>query len=222
MATGWRNPKHDLHEEAKTVLEQGVALSLALLTMIFLTYKSFDVQAYEGSGQTDVILIEDIPETEQLKKPPPPQRPQIPVAVESDDIPDDVTIMDTEIDLDAPPPPPPPPPGASKRREVSPTFLAWEVAAEVIEPKVQPIYPDIAQKAGVEGMVVLQIVVDEKGNVLDAVVVLASPAGIFEDAALEAIYKWKFTPAMQRDNPIKVKMAQRIIFQLTAGRPPPE
>ncbi len=222
MATGWRNPKHDLHEEAKTVLEQGVVLSLALLTMIFLTYKTFDVQAYEGSGETKMIMIEDIPETEQLKKPPPPQRPQIPVAVESDDIPDDVTIMDTEIDLNAPPPPPPPPPGASKRREVSPTFLAWEVTAEVIEPKAQPIYPDIAKKAGVEGMVVIQIVIDEKGNVLEAVVVLASPSGIFEDAALEAIYKWKFTPAMQRDNPIKVQMAQRIIFRLTAGQPPPE
>lgn len=220
MATGWRNPKHDLHEEAKTVLEQGVALSLALLTMIFLTYKSFDVQAYEGEGTTEIIQIEEIPETEQLKKPPPPQRPQIPVAVESDDIPDDVTIMDTEIDLDAPPPPPPPPPGATKKREESPIFLAWEEAPEVIR-KPPPEYPEIAKKAGVEGTVILQIVIDEKGDVLEAEVVVANPPGIFEDAALEAIYKWKFKPARQRDNPIKVRMAQRIIFQLTAGQPPP-
>ncbi len=105
MATGWRNPKHDLAEQSKVVIEQGFALSLALLTMIFLTYKTFEVQAYVGEGTTEYVNIEEIPETEQMKKPPPPQRPQIPVPTESEDIPEDVTIMDTELDLDAPPPP---------------------------------------------------------------------------------------------------------------------
>ncbi|MFC1629428.1 hypothetical protein ACFL3H_10025, partial [Gemmatimonadota bacterium] len=69
MATGWRNPKHDLAEESKVVIEQGFALSLALITMVFLTYKSFEVQAYEGTGETEIIQIEEIPETEQMKKP---------------------------------------------------------------------------------------------------------------------------------------------------------
>lgn len=220
MATGWRNPKHDLSEESKVVIEQGFALSLALITMIFLTYKTFEVQAYEGSGEMEYVEIEEIPETEQMKKPPPPQRPQIPVPTESEDIPEDVTIMDTELDLDAPPPPPPPPPGASRQREESPIFLSWEEGPEAIK-RVKPVYPPMAVKAGVEGKVILNIVVDEKGDVLEATIVMASPPGIFEDAAIAAMLQWKFKPAMQRDQPIKVRLGYPIEFVLTDHRPPP-
>ena len=218
MASGWRNPNHDLKEQSKTVFEQSVALSLALVTMVFLTYQSFDVQAYQGSGETDIFEMEDIPETQQLKKPPPPQRPQIPIATESEDIPDDVTIMDTELDLDAPPPPPPPPPGARQSDE-SPIFMAYE-EAPVLTKLVKPKYPDIARKAGVEGKVFMTIVVDEKGNVIDAQVIVAQPPGIFEDAALEAIFQWKYKPARQRDKPIKVRVGQAMEFTLKDGKPP--
>ena len=212
MASGWRNPKFDLKLQSRTVFEQAIALSLALCSMVFLTYQTFDVQAYEGSGETEIIQIEDIPETQQLKKPPPPQRPQIPIATESEDIPDDVTIMDTEIDLDAPPPPPPPPPGKGDSEE-SPIFMAWEEAPVLIK-QVKPKYPEIARKAGVEGRVILQIVVDEKGNVIEAVPVVATPPGIFEEAAVEAIMQWKFKPAKQRDKAIKVRMGQTMVFTL--------
>ena len=212
MASGWRNPKFDLKLQSRTVFEQAMALSLALCSMVFLTYQTFEVQAYEGSGETEIIQIEDIPETQQLKKPPPPQRPQIPIATESEDIPDDVTIMDTDIDLDAPPPPPPPPPGRAGYEE-SPIFLAWEEAPQLIK-MVKPSYPEIARKAGVEGKVILQIVVDERGNVLEAQVIVAQPPGIFEDAAIEAIMQWKFKPAKQRDKPIKVRMGQTMDFTL--------
>ena len=218
MATVWRNPNQDLAEKSKAVFEQGLTLSIALVTMVFLTYQTFEVQAYEGSGETQIIEIEEIPETEQLKKPPPPQRPQIPVATESEDIPEDVTIMDTEIDLDAPPPPPPPPPGAS-RREDSPVFFSWEEAPE-LRKIVKPRYPEIARKAGVEGKVILLIIVDEQGNVLSATVVLAEPPGIFEQVAIDAVLQYKFKPARQRDKAIKVQMGHTIIFTLQ-DRPPP-
>ena len=211
MATAWRNPKFDIKLQSKTVFEQATALALALCTMVFLTYRTFEVQAYEGSGETEIISIEEIPETHQLKKPPPPQRPQIPIATESEDVPEDVTIMDTELDLDAPPPPPPPPPGATTSE--SPIFMAWEEAPELIK-MVKPKYPEIARKAGVEGRVVLQIVVDEKGNVLEAVPIVATPPGIFEDAAIEAMMQWKFKPAKQRDKAIKVRMGQTMEFTL--------
>lgn len=219
MATGWRNPSQDLKEKSKAVLEQSLTLSVALITMVFLTYQTFEVQAYEGSGETQIIEIEEIPETEQLKKPPPPQRPQIPVATESEDIPEDVTIMDTEIDLDAPPPPPPPPPGAT-RREESPVFFAWEEAPE-LRRIVKPEYPEIARKAGVEGKVILTIIVDEQGNVVQADVMIAEPPGIFEQAAIDAVMQYKFKPARQRDKAIKVQMGHTIIFTLQDAKPPP-
>lgn len=219
MATGWRNPSFDIEEKSKAVLEQSLTLSVALVTMVFLTYQTFEVQAYEGSGETQIVDIEEIPETEQMKKPPPPQRPQIPVATESEDIPEDVTIMDTEVDLDAPPPPPPPPPGTSRGGD-SPVFFAWEEAPE-LRKIVHPEYPEIARKAGVEGQVILTIIVDELGNVISAEIMLEEPRGIFGQAAIEAVLQYKFKPARQRDKAIKVQMGHKIIFTLQAARPPP-
>lgn len=219
MATGWRNPSFDIEEKSKAVLEQSLTLSVALVTMVFLTYQTFEVQAYEGSGETQIVDIEEIPETEQMKKPPPPQRPQIPVATESEDIPEDVTIMDTEVDLTAPPPPPPPPPGTSRSGD-SPVFFAWEQAPE-LRKIVHPEYPEIARKAGVEGQVILTIIVDEQGNVISAEIMLEEPRGIFGQAAIEAVLQYKFKPARQRDKAIKVQMGHKIIFTLQAARPPP-
>jgi len=223
MAAGWRNPRFDLKEQARSVFEQSLALSLGLITMTFLTYPSFEVRAVEVDHSFESIELEDIPETVQLKKPPPPQRPQIPIATESEDIPEDVTILDTELDLTAPPPPPPPPPGARQRQEESPIFMAWEEAPELIRStQIKPDYPSIARKAGVEGKVLLTIVIDEEGNVIKADVVFASPAGIFEDAAIKAILQWKYKPAKQRDKPIKVAMGYTMEFTLKERIPPQE
>jgi protein TonB len=220
MASEWRNPRYDIKEQSKTVFEQAMALSLALITLMFLSNKSFSVQAYQGGSESDIIELEEIPETHQMKKPPPPQRPQIPIATESEDIPDDVTIMDTDLDLDAPPPPPPPPPGAGGGSiDRGKVFMTWEEAPELIK-MVTPTYPELAKKAGVEGKVILQIIVDENGNVMDPRVVVADPPGIFEEAALEAILRWKFKPAKQRGNNIRVIMGQQVDFTLTSGVPP--
>ena len=91
--------------------------------------------------------------------------------------------------------------------------MAWEEAPELIK-MVKPRYPEIARKAGVEGRVVLQIVVDERGNVTEAQVILAQPPGIFEEAAIEAIMQWKFKPAKQREKAIAVRMGQTMDFSL--------
>ena len=222
MASEWRNPRYDIKAQSKAVFEQAVALSLALITLVFMTNRRIDVRAYDGSGDSEIIQVENIPETQQLKRPPAPQRPQIPIATESEDIPDDVTIMDTDLDLDAPPPPPPPPPGSgaglSDRGEV---YMTWEEAPQLIR-MVKPKYPELARKAGVEGKVILQIIVDQDGNVSEPRVIVAQPPGIFEEAALQAIMGWKFKPAKQRGLPISVLMGQQVDFTLTATNVPPE
>jgi len=118
--------------------------------------------------------------------------------------------------LQAPPPPPPP----IKVREDTPIFLAWETAPKIIEAPA-PAYPDSARKAGLEGKVVLVIVVDEQGRVIEARVFRAEPPGVFEQAALEAVREWRFEPALQRDKPIKVRLAQEVVFRLEKEPPPP-
>lgn len=215
MASHWRNPRYDIKAQSGKIFEQGLVLSMALMGLVFLSWKDLDIQAYQPSDGPLSIQVEDIPETRQLVRPPAPQRPQIPIASMEEDIPDDVTIADTELDLSYVPPAPPTPPGAG-RSEESPIYMAYQEAPLLIK-MVTPEYPALAKKAGVEGEVFLQIVVDEEGQVLDAEVVVARPAGIFEEAAIKAVMQFEYKPALQRDRPVKVRVGQRILFTLNKG-----
>lgn len=78
-----------------------------------------------------------------------------------------------------------------------------------------PKYPEMARKAGVEGKVWVQILVDKKGIVRDAII--ASESGVsagFEEAALEAAMKRKYSPAMQNKNPVAVWISYKVSFKL--------
>ena len=82
------------------------------------------------------------------------------------------------------------------------------------------VYPEFARRAGVEGTVVVQFVVDERGNVVDPVVV-RSPNDLLSEAALTAVRKARFTPGQQRGRPVKVRFAVPVTFRLTARAPDP-
>jgi TonB family protein len=64
---------------------------------------------------------------------------------------------------------------------------------------VSPVYPEQARKDKIEGMVVLDILIDGDGKVTDARVVSAKPAGVFEQASIDAARQWRFTPGRLDD-----------------------
>lgn len=66
------------------------------------------------------------------------------------------------------------------------------VASPISQPK--PVYPQRALEREKEGTVRVRITIAADGNVSDVVVVIASPPGWFESAALEAVRKWKYHP----------------------------
>ncbi|MGD8778161.1 MAG: energy transducer TonB [Ignavibacteria bacterium] len=74
-------------------------------------------------------------------------------------------------------------------------------------------YPEVAQKAGVQGKVFVLAFVDEDGTVNDAKVVRGIGAGC-DEAAIEAIKKCKFTPGMHEGKKVKVKIAIPIEFKM--------
>lgn len=77
-------------------------------------------------------------------------------------------------------------------------------------------YPEIAKKAGVEGRVIVQFVVDQDGNVQDPRVIREIHQ-LIDKAAIEAVKKQKFKPGKQRGKPVKVQMALPVIFTLKKG-----
>lgn len=59
--------------------------------------------------------------------------------------------------------------------------------------KVQPMYPELARKMKISGMVKLAVVVAPNGTVKEAKVLGGHP--VLAAAALEAVQKWRFAPA---------------------------
>jgi periplasmic protein TonB len=77
-----------------------------------------------------------------------------------------------------------------------------------------PDYPVALKREGITGVVTVVFSVDEKGNVVDPEVQKSSNQG-FEQAALNAIAKWKFRPARQDGVPVRSKLAIPLQFKVS-------
>jgi protein TonB len=73
-------------------------------------------------------------------------------------------------------------------------------------------YPAIARAARVEGVVVIDAIIDEQGNVVQAHVV--SGPGLLIGAALESVRKWKYEPTRLNGEPVSVEMRVQVHFSL--------
>ena len=76
-----------------------------------------------------------------------------------------------------------------------------------------PIYPEALKREGGSGVVAVTIVIDEKGTVIKATVAKSSNDGLNE-AAIEAVKKWKFKPAQKDGEKVKVRVTVPISFSL--------
>ncbi|MBN2466176.1 TonB family protein [candidate division WOR-3 bacterium] len=83
-------------------------------------------------------------------------------------------------------------------------FIVVEHKPRLVRP-AQPEYPDMARAAGIEGKVVVSMVVDTLGNVSKAEVYAGSGNTMLDQAALDAAYKCGFVPGFQRDRPVIVR-----------------
>jgi protein TonB len=104
------------------------------------------------------------------------------------------------------PPPPPPPPSAPIR-----------VGGDIKEPrllkKVPPIYPAIAQTAKVQGIVIIEAVIAKDGSVKDAKVIRS--AALLDQAALDAVKQWKYTPTLLNGVPVEVVFTVTVTFTIS-------
>lgn len=83
---------------------------------------------------------------------------------------------------------------------------------------VKPDYPQEAYTSGVGGVVVLEALIDTRGNVVDLDVVRSVQQ--LDRAAIDAVSKWKYQPATKEGAPIPVLMTVTLTFKTTgAGTP---
>ena len=91
----------------------------------------------------------------------------------------------------------------------------WDTPPELVY-QVPPKYPQEEREEGIEGKVVLTVVISSEGNVVDAQVISSEPRASFGPAALEAVLQFKFKPAIKNGKPITVRIGQTLIFSLRA------
>lgn len=78
---------------------------------------------------------------------------------------------------------------------------------------VRPVYPDDAQAAGVEGVVILQVVISTEGSVIETGVLRSVP--MLDDAAQHAVMQWRFEPTLLNGEPVEIEMVVTVNFTLS-------
>ncbi len=79
--------------------------------------------------------------------------------------------------------------------------------------EVKPKYPEEARRNGIEGSVVLSLIIDENGNVVSAKIIKKMGYGMDEEA-IKAAYQLKFSPALSGKTPVRAKIKYTFTFIL--------
>jgi TonB family protein len=106
--------------------------------------------------------------------------------------------------------PPPSAPTAPKPVSNAPVRVGGKILPPRLVSSVLPIYPQIAQQAGVTGTVVVDTTIDKQGNVAK-MRVLSGPE-LLRQAALSALRQWKYQPSKLNGQPISIEMIVSIQF----------
>lgn len=194
-----------------------VALLLGTTAMLFLFWVLYALIAsttgVSGSGEllptVDFVRLAKNFELETRERRPPPEMPDRPEA------PPEVPLQQVQVQG---------PTGANininmsleNTTQVKANFGLSSTDGEYLPiVKVAPMYPARAQTQGIEGWVVLSFTVTESGTVIDPKVIEAQPPGVFDDAAMKAVVKFKYKPRVEGGRAIAVPNVKHLIrFEL--------
>jgi len=207
----------DLQTKYPMFVQVGMVVSLLLLIVA--------VRVDVGTGDTfevtmeeqEVVDMKEIQQTEQEKEPPPPPKPPVPVEVPNDEVIEEQPDFTSDLDLDERLDTSQGPPASEDEEEDEdeifvvvendPECGGREALQDIVE------YPSFARKAGIEGRVFVQFVVNEQGNVVNPRVT----RGVHEllnKEALRAVKQLDCEPGQQRGEAVKVQMSLPVVFQL--------
>ncbi len=215
-----RLPKHpSIDDNRRDSNHFHSAVIVSLLIMISTTF-AFQKQEIEPAVFSEVetrIEIQDIPETEQVKTPPPPEAPAVPIESEDEELLDDITIDETDIDFMEFEELPPPPNVEESDEDEVPPFLPIQNQPKLIGglAKIYEIlkYPEMAIQAGIEGTVAIQLLITKEG-VPTEFTILKSLHKVCDEAAVTALKQMRYKPATQREQPVPYRIVQTINFKL--------
>lgn len=213
-----KNPKADLRTYYPVFFEGG----LIIVLLIFIAAVKMDIPSEQANAdlttEQEVVQMEEVIQTKQEEKPPPPPRPQVPVEVPDDEIVEDVEInLDADMNLEDPLAMPPPPDQAEEEENF---FVSVEEMPQLkgglasIQQCVN--YPEQAQRAGIEGRVIVQFIVNEDGEVEENnTKVVRGIGGGADEEAVRCVKEAEFKPGMQRGQTVRVQFSLPVVYNLS-------
>jgi periplasmic protein TonB len=105
------------------------------------------------------------------------------------------------------PPPAPPAPGPQPPQRL---HQGIQAPRKVVD--VAPRYPALARQSRIEGIVILDVIIDETGTVTSTRVLKS--VALLDQAAIDAVGQWKFTPARLNGEAIPIVMTVTVSFRL--------
>jgi len=99
----------------------------------------------------------------------------------------------------------------------APAPVRLRVGGSIKEPRivrrVAPVYPDIAAKARLAGIVILEAIISPSGHVTDVKVLRGVP--MLDEAAVEAVRQWVYTPTLLGGIPVEIALVVTVNFQVS-------
>lgn len=194
----------------------------AVVHVVLLFMPLFSFSQVETTEKKDkkLYVVQQVrfqpPPPKQKKEIPKPKAKKVPIPDPTPDEPEPIRIEEPEPEIDLPDVSdivfgiPEAPPVAEPE---GPIHVGGDVKAPVKVQAPQPQYTEIARKARVQGVVIVQAIIDKGGNVTNVKVLKGLPMGL-EEEAVKAIKRWKFEPATLNGKPVDVYYNLTVNFRL--------
>ena len=191
--------------------------AVTVLHIIIIMFVAFNIETIINIPEPVAGVMKLVDVEERIPPPPerPPEPPQPNVTQE--------LIADTVIETDEIPPPVAAPVIAPVQEHVAPEQIDYLAQHMITQVPVFPeddirratIYPPIAQRSNIEGVVYLALFIDRDGNIRDVRILRENPAGRgFGEAAINAFKGIRAKPAEANGVPVAVQYRYNISFVL--------
>jgi len=114
--------------------------------------------------------------------------------------------------IPAPPPPPAPPKPKPAAEPPARLQVGGDVLASKILHRVNPVYPELARRARIQGVVQLHGIITKEGRIAQLRVIGGHP--LLVKAALDAVGQWLFSPTLLNQQPVEVEAPIEVRFTL--------
>jgi len=211
------------YESDRKRLRWAIVIAAVLHLVIFLIKLPEMVQAQIAKAEKPkVYVVTQVrfrpPQAQQQEQKVTVRSRKVPIPDPTPDEPEPIRVVQEvdQPDLDIPaddtvygiPEGPPPAVGGD-----APIMVGGEVKAPEKITAPQPQYTEIARKARIQGVVIVQAIIDRDGNVTNVKVLKGLPMGL-EESAVDAIKQWKFKPATLNGRPVTVYYNLTVNFKL--------